>query len=292
MRQTLLWVALLGAALSYAEVSAFNAGNVVSSSAYGLTQNEKALKERLDTLNGNFLQVNSNLDATNERVEGLQSTLEGINSQYSQTNARFSELEQNLSTISDEFKKINAQIRATRNENKQIKDALNELSQLISASLGKDLMEQNATAQDFNATSVVAAPKKEPAKSAKEPAWKKQESITILQTALKEFEKMETLANAKEKFEFLITRRYKPARSNFYLGEIEYKQQNYAGAIVYYQKSVALYSKDTDYMPKLLYHTGISFDKVGDTARANGFYRALKAQYPQSAEAKAAPNRK
>ena len=286
----MLWVALLGAALSYAEVSAFNAGNVVSSSAYGLTQNEKALKERLDTLNGNFLQINSSLDATNERVEGLQSTLEGINSQYSQTNARFSELEQNLSTISDEFKKINAQIRATRNENKQIKDALNELSQLISASLGKDLMEQNATAQDFNATSLVPAKKEQ--EPAKESAWKKQESITILQTALKEFEKMETLANAKEKFEFLITRRYKPARSNFYLGEIEYKQQNYAGAIVYYQKSVALYSKDTDYMSKLLYHTGISFDKVGDTARANGFYRALKSQYPQSAEAKAAPNRK
>ncbi len=286
----MLWVALLGAALSYAEVSAFNAGNVVSSSAYGLTQNEKALKERLDTLNGNFLQINSSLDATNERVEGLQSTLEGINSQYSQTNAKFSEFEQNLSTISDEFKKINAQIRATRNENKQIKDALNELSQLISASLGKDLMEQNATAQDFNATSLVPAKKEQ--EPTKEAAWKKQESITILNAALKEFEKMETLASAKEKFEFLITRRYKPARSNFYLGEIEYKQQNYAGAIVYYQKSVALYSKDTDYMPKLLYHTGISFDKVGDTARANGFYKALKAQYPKSPEAKAAPNRK
>ncbi len=59
-----------------------------------------------------------------------------------------------------------------------------------------------------------------------------------------------------------------------------------------YQKSQAPNSKDTDYMAKLLYHTAISFDKVGDTARANGFYQALKAQYPQSAEAKAAPNRK
>lgn len=286
MRQALLWVALLGATLSYAEVSAFNAGNVVSSSAYGLTQNEKLLKEKLDTLNGNFLQVNSSLDSTNERVEGLQSTLEGINSQYSETNTRLNEFEQNLNTLNEEFKKINAQLRATRNENKQIKQALSELTQLISASIGKDLMEQNATAPSFKDSNTTAVAKKD------EPAWKKKESIEILNSALKEFEKKESLDSAKEKFEFLITRRYKPARANFYLGEIEYKQQNYSGAIVLYQKSVALYSKDTDYMAKLLYHTAISFDKVGDTARANGFYQALKAQYPQSAEAKAAPNRK
>lgn len=286
MRQALLWVALLGATLSYAEVSAFNAGNVVSSSAYGLTQNEKLLKEKLDTLNGNFLQVNSSLDSTNERVEGLQSTLEGINSQYSETNTRLNEFEQNLNTLNEEFKKINAQLRATRNENKQIKQALSELTQLISASIGKDIMEQNATTPSFKDSNTTTAAKKD------EPAWKRKESIEILNTALKEFEKKESLDSAKEKFEFLITRRYKPARANFYLGEIEYKQQNYSGAIVLYQKSVALYSKDTDYMAKLLYHTAISFDKVGDTARANGFYQALKAQYPQSAEAKAAPNRK
>lgn len=286
MRQALLWVALLGATLSYAEVSAFNAGNVVSSSAYGLTQNEKLLKEKLDTLNGNFLQVNSSLDSTNERVEGLQSTLEGINSQYSETNTRLNEFEQNLNTLNEEFKKINAQLRATRNENKQIKQALSELTQLISASIGKDIMEQNATAPSFKDSNTTAVAKKD------EPAWKRKESVEILNTALKEFEKKESLDSAKEKFEFLITRRYKPARANFYLGEIEYKQQNYSGAIVLYQKSVALYSKDTDYMAKLLYHTAISFDKVGDTARANGFYQALKAQYPQSAEAKAAPNRK
>lgn len=286
MRQALLWVALLGATLSYAEVSAFNAGNVVSSSAYGLTQNEKLLKEKLDALNGNFLQVNSSLDSTNERVEGLQSTLEGINSQYSETNTRLNEFEQNLNTLNEEFKKINAQLRATRNENKQIKQALSELTQLISASIGKDIVEQNATAPSFKDSNTTAVAKKD------EPAWKRKESIEILNTALKEFEKKESLDSAKEKFEFLITRRYKPARANFYLGEIEYKQQNYSGAIVLYQKSVALYSKDTDYMAKLLYHTAISFDKVGDTARANGFYQALKAQYPQSAEAKAAPNRK
>lgn len=283
MKQTFLLVALFWATLSYAEVSAFNAGNINSSSAYGLTPNEKILKDKLDELNGNFLQVNSALDSTNERVEGLQSTFEGINSQYNESNEKIAQFEQQLTAMDEDLKKANASLRAMRTENKQIKQALSELTQLISAYISKDIMDTNSTKSDTN-TSAPQIPKEE--------AWKKLDSASILDSAVKDFQKDESLQNAKDKFEFLLGRKYKPARANFYLGEIEYKQKNYSGAIVLYQKSVALYSKDTDYMAKLLYHTAISFDKVGDTQRANGFYKALKTQYPESAEAKAAPNRK
>ncbi len=288
MKQTFLLVALFGATLSFAEVSAFNAGNINSSSAYGLTPNEKILKDKLDELNGNFLQVNSALDSTNERVEGLQSTFEGINSQYNESNAKIAQFEQQLTTMDEDLKKANASLRAMRTENKQIKQALSELTQLISAYISKDIMDANATAQKSDTNASLATAPQIP----KEEAWKKQDSATILDSAIKDFQKDETLQNAKDKFEFLVGRKYKPARTNFYLGEIEYKQKNYSGAIVLYQKSVALYSKDTDYMAKLLYHTAISFDKVGETQRANGFYQALKTQYPESAEAKASPNRK
>lgn len=288
MKQTFLLVALFGATLSFAEVSAFNAGNINSSSAYGLTPNEKILKDKLDELNGNFLQVNSALDSTNERVEGLQSTFEGINSQYNESNAKIAQFEQQLTTMDEDLKKANASLRAMRTENKQIKQALSELTQLISAYISKDIMDANATAQKSDTNASLATAPQIP----KEEAWKKQDSATILDSAIKDFQKDETLQNAKDKFEFLVGRKYKPARANFYLGEIEYKQKNYSGAIVLYQKSVALYSKDTDYMAKLLYHTAISFDKVGETQRANGFYQALKTQYPESAEAKASPNRK
>ena len=283
MKQTFLLVALFWATFSYAEVSAFNAGNINSSSAYGLTPNEKILKDKLDELNGNFLQVNSALDSTNERVEGLQSTFEGINSQYNESNEKIAQFEQQLTAMDEDLKKANASLRAMRTENKQIKQALSELTQLISAYISKDIMDTNSTKSDTNA-SAPQIPKEE--------AWKKLDSASILDSAVKDFQKDESLQNAKDKFEFLLGRKYKPARANFYLGEIEYKQKNYSGAIVLYQKSVALYSKDADYMAKLLYHTAISFDKVGDTQRANGFYKALKTQYPESAEAKAAPNRK
>lgn len=283
MKQTFFVVALLWATISYAEVSAFNAGNINSSSAYGLTPNEKLLKDKLDELNGHYLQINSALDSTNERVEGLQSTFESINSQYNESNEKLNQFDQQLTTMDEDLKKANASLRAMRSENKQIKQALNELTQLISAYISKDIMDTNSTKPEENNATLARA---------QEEAWKKQDSATILDSALKDFQKDNTLQIAKEKFEFLVDRKYKPARSNFYLGEIEYKQKNYSGAIVLYQKSVALYSKDTDYMAKLLYHTAISFDKVGDTQRANGFYKALKTQYPESAEAKAAPNRK
>lgn len=282
MKQTFFLVALFWATLSYAEISAFNAGNINSNSTYGLTQNEKLLKNRLDELNSNYIQINSTLDSTNERVEGLQSTFEGINAQYNESNAKMIQLEQQISLMDEDLKKLNASVKTIRNENKQIKQALSELTQLINAYFSKDIMDSNST-NDINATQALTQ---------SEEAWKKQESAAILDSALKDFQKESTLQSAKDKFEFLISKKYKPARSNFYLGEIEYKQKNYSGAIVFYQKSVALYSKDTDYMAKLLYHTAISFDKVGDTQRANGFYQALKTQYPESAEAKASPNRK
>lgn len=286
MKQTFFVVALFWATISYAEISAFNAGNINSNSTYGLTPNEKILKDRLDELNSNYLQINSTLDSTNERVEGLQSTFEGINSQYNESNTKFTQLEQQLITMDEEVKKLSASVRTIRSENKQIKQALSELTQLMSAYISKDIMDTNSTKspKDANATALP--------NSQKEEAWKKQDSAIILDSALKDFQKDDSLQNAKEKFEELVSRKYKPARSNFYLGEIEYKQKNYSGAIVLYQKSVALYSKDTDYMAKLLYHTAISFDKVGDTQRANGFYQVLKTQYPESAEAKASPNRK
>lgn len=81
-----------------------------------------------------------------------------------------------------------------------------------------------------------------------------------------------------------------PARSNYYLGEIAYKKEQWRTAIKHYKISIDLYDK-ADYIPKLLYHTAISFDKIGEPSNANPFYNALKTNYPNSKEAKAAPNR-
>ena len=118
----------------------------------------------------------------------------------------------------------------------------------------------------------------------------KMEPKAVLDLADKAY-KDKKYSDAKKAFTLLLDKNYKPAYANFMLGEIAYNSKQYADAIPYYRASVNLYDKG-NYMPKLLYHTAISCDKIGDTANANKFYAALKQAYPDSSEAKAAPTRK
>jgi TolA-binding protein len=88
-------------------------------------------------------------------------------------------------------------------------------------------------------------------------------------------------------YKYLIEKNYKPARSHYMAGEIEYYRKNYAEAIAYFKKSASLYSK-ADYMPVLMLHTAISMDRTGDKKNAATFYDAVISQYPNSEAAKIA----
>ncbi|EAL7913683.1 hypothetical protein DWT11_00200 [Campylobacter jejuni] len=298
-------VALLGATLLYAENSAFGAGDITSNSSYGLTSNEKLFKEKLDNLNNENIQTNTRINEINERIEGLQSTLEGINSQYAKSNSRLSQVEENNQNIENNFtseiQKLKAYVEESRKiqeaNNKQVKKVLAELSSLVDAinanlsvktitpSVVVSTTDSNSTIENNNTQNT----QDDKAKQIDE-SWKKKKNNEILELAIKDVDK-NAFEDSKAKLNFLITKQYKPARANFWLGEIEYKQKNYNNAIVYYKKSSSLSTKG-DYFPKLLYHTAISLDKTGDTKTANGFYKALKTNYPNSPEAKASPNRK
>ncbi|HED6851612.1 TPA: tetratricopeptide repeat protein [Campylobacter coli] len=310
-------VALIGATLLYAESSAFGAGDLTSDSPYGLTSGEKLLKEKLDTLSNNDAQVNSRISEIEQRVEGLQSTLEGINSQYAKSNSRLTQLETNFeameNNLSTELQNLKAYVEESRKiqdaNNKQIKKILAELSSLVDSInanyVSKDdlndfnLSANNTliipTSDDKNATSLKennasVIPVKEKEVKQIDDSWKKKKNNEILDLAIKDLND-NSYENSKTKLNYLISKQYKPARANFWLGEIEYKQKKYNNAIAYYKTSSALSTKG-DYFPKLLYHTAISLDKIGDPKTANGFYKALKTNYPNSPEAKASPNRK
>ncbi len=310
-------VALIGATLLYAESSAFGAGDLTSDSPYGLTSGEKLLKEKLDTLSNNDAQVNSRINEIEQRVEGLQSTLEGINSQYAKSNSRLTQLETNFeameNNLSTELQNLKAYVEESRKiqdtNNKQIKKILAELSSLVDSInanyVSKDdlndfnLSANNTlvipTSDDKNATSLkennaTVIPVKEKEVKQIDDSWKKKKNNEILDLAIKDLND-NSYENSKTKLNYLISKQYKPARANFWLGEIEYKQKKYNNAIAYYKTSSALSTKG-DYFPKLLYHTAISLDKIGDPKTANGFYKALKTNYPNSPEAKASPNRK
>lgn len=304
-------VVLLGTTFIYAETSAFGAGNLTSNSPYGLTSNEKIFKEKLDTLSNEYSQVNATINQTNERLEGLQSMLEGINAQYSKSNSRLSQLETGRENFENNFtlelqnlkKYVEESRKIQDTHNKQVKKILAELSSLVD-SINANYVAKNefndlnsSPKKNFTPNSIIiddnlTSDTNEELKENKpiDESWKKKKSSEILDLAIKDSNN-NLFDEAKAKLNHLISINYKPARATFWLGEIEYKQKNYNNAIVYYKKSSAISTKG-NYIPKLLYHTAISLDKVGDTKSANGFYKALKTSYPNSPEAKASPNRK
>lgn len=275
MKKKILSVAILSAALPLlAEVSAFDAGNLNSQNPYGLTDSEKeVLKNRQ-----NVASLESSLGSIEEQIQGMQSLLEGVSARMSRLEQRVNELEIRINgdtnSSGESIASLKAYVddtRALQEKNyKNITDTLAKLGNLI------DKKSSQTTPKTENQVSKNDLSKK----SNKE----------IFDEAIKLFNSNKN-DDAKAYFEYLISKNNRPATSNFYLGEIAYKEKSYATAIKHYQKSIELDDK-ASYLPKLLYHTGISFDKVGDTNSANRFYRALKVGYPDTKEAQAAPERK
>jgi len=270
----------IGATLSYSasnEISVFDAGNLDSSSPYGLTDNEKTFlknKQNVENLSRNMGDFESNLNAMQERLEGLQSVLDGLNSRISRIEKRLNDLEGNdgNSTAKSDF------------DNAKITKALKDMGALIDKSNAAPTATKKNDEDKPVASSSPAAEPQTPKTD-----FTKQKNQDVASEAKKLFDTGK-LDDAKARYEYLLSKDHKPAMANFYLGEIAYQQKAYNNAIKYYQQSIQLYDK-AEYTPKLLYHTAISFDKIKDTASANKFYKALKLGYPDSKEAKAAPTR-
>ncbi len=95
---------------------------------------------------------------------------------------------------------------------------------------------------------------------------------------------------AEKHFKITDTKGYKPAASNYYLGEVAYYTKKYEDAIFYYKKSVSLYDQ-ASYIDVLLLHTAISLEKTGDKAQAKTFYKNIIDNYPDKKSAKIAKKR-
>ena len=83
---------------------------------------------------------------------------------------------------------------------------------------------------------------------------------------------------AKKRFSITDTQGYKPAASNYYLGEIAYYTKQYEDAIFYFKKSAGLHDK-ASYIDTLLLHTAISLERNGDKEQARAFYENIIENY-------------
>lgn len=310
----LLFISLISYAVS-AEVSVFGAGDLNSKNPYGLTQTEEHIlknKKVLGSIDTKVKTVKSTITTINERIDGLESIYEGdslkLNSAVLKINELVSDNDINKVDISN-LKELTAQIMVVqddiKSENKKnlasLKKAIKNLTSLvnkinnnyISSKEFKKNMNQFVTKKEFdslikslNKSSSTKTTVKTPKKKAINKKLSKDDSALMLVEAKRLFKK-DYFTKAIPMFETLIANKFKPAESNFYLGEIWYHRKKYDKAIGYFKTSATLYDK-ASWMPKLLLHSAISFEQTGDLSNAASFYSTLVDSYPETKESKTA----
>ena len=263
--------------LCFAETSAFGAGNLDSDNPYGLTESEKIIFQNKKQIR----YQDQKISELTEQLEGMRSVVESVSSKLGKTGQRINELnEQSSQSSDDEISTIKSdieQLKQTQNENyEKINEVLKKLSGMI------DKINENYVTVD-ELSSRVSKKKVTSSSSKKSSKTSKLSNSEKLKSAVAMYRK-KYYTKSFPLFVELAEKSYKPATTNYYLGEISYYKKKYSDAIVYYKKSVGYYDKAT-YMPTLLLHTGISFEKLNDDVNKEKFLNALLSSYPNSSEA-------
>ena len=293
--------------LPAAEPSAFGAGNINNPTPYGLTQKEELLLQNKKELKRVIVNTNNQadkVDSLRERLDGLQSIIESISQKSHENKLNLKSLdEKNAQAIvsANEYEKrlselsqSNTQsITVNTDEINEIKVVIAELSKVLDT-INKNYVsknEFNTLVNDVNKfKDLVAKELKTSKKTKKSSSSLNNMSNGEVATKAKSYYDKKLYTKSIEYYEYLISKKYKPARSHYMIGEMYYYRKNYSDAIAYFKKSASLYSKAA-YMPDLMLHTAISMDKTGDKDNAKKFYQAVISKYPDSDNAKTAQNK-
>ncbi len=299
-----------------AEVSVFGAGDLNVKSPYGLNSSEKHIlnnKKKLGNLTSKFSDVNLTIDSLNKRLEGLESIFEGDSSKLNSTVLRMNEIIKKVelstdmatknSSDTEEIKLVSEQLLTMKEEtDREVSESINSLkssisqltklvnkinSQYISENELKTNMNQFVTRAEFEALKKAVGVKSASVKKEKKSTKIDISNKPALSASAKENYKNRYFTKAIPKFEALVKANYKPAEGNYYLGEMWYVRKKYDLAISHFKKSAVLYDQAA-YMPTLLLHSAISFEKIKDKDNARSFYTTLIDLYPSSSESKTA----
>ncbi|MFA6788923.1 MAG: tetratricopeptide repeat protein [Arcobacteraceae bacterium] len=295
MKRTLSFLLLSTIAISE-EISVFGAGNLDSNKPYGLSTTEKHIlknKSELNSIDTKVKDVKDTIESVSQRIDGLESIYEGDSRKINDAVLKINDLVKKEELYNSEIEKIKAvtaQILQIQEENNTNNNKNLETLKLAIATLDKSINSINNSLDQFVRKDELEKNKKV---AQKEDTSKAADKLSDEDAKLS---KEELLVKAKELFEKklfnqaipifedLIAKNFKPAESNFYLGEIWYARKQYNDAIGAFKKSALLYDK-ASYMPKLLLHSAISFENIKDKENAKSFYSTVIEAYPNSAEA-------
>lgn len=290
-----------------AEPSAFGAGDLNNPNPYGLTSTEAVLLETKKNLNKVVVKSNNQaneVESLRQRVDGLQSIIESISTSSHENRLKIKSL------IDESMAKDQSGVEYEKRVSKAIEDNTNsivvntkeieKINQLIIeiSKIVDSINESYVTKSEFNSLvndvnnfkDLVAKELKAKGKQAPKQSTYDGMSNGEVETKAKDLYDKKSYSESIKYYKYLIDKNYKPARSHYMVGEIEYYRKNYAEAIAYFKKSASLYSK-ADYMPLLMLHTAISMDETGDKKNAATFYDAVISQFPNSDSAKTAKSR-
>lgn len=209
------------------------------------------------------------IEEQQERIDGLTSVIEG------------------LSASVNELRAANTGSKA---QGKQSSDALLQKLAGMIDEINANYVSKDELARILGKQKTVSSlTRKKDTKPSDEHTLSSKSNATLYSEGVRHFVK-HRYAEAKKRFSITDTKGYKPAASNYYLGEIAYYTKQYDDAIFYYKKSAGLYDK-ASYIDTLLLHTAISLDKTGNKQQAKVFYQNIIENYPGKKTAKIAKER-
>ena len=282
------------ASLVAGEPSAFGAGNLDSSSPYGLTSSEKTVFQNKTNLKKIVVKSNNQankVESLRERIDGLQSIIESL-SRKAQSNKRsLTNLEnKNNETLktSDEYDRRVGEIAEENSELiAENKILLEKFSKLLT-SVNKTYVSKsqfNKLVEDVNEFKALIS--KELKGSSTQVKINSLDSMSDFDVASKAqaFYDKRYFTKGIEYYSHLIRKNYKPAHAHYMIGQMNFKRKKYGQAISYYKLSASLYSK-APYMAELMLNTGISMDKTNDKKNAKAFYNGVVGKFPGTSQAK------
>ena len=203
-----------------------------------------------------------------ERIDGLTSIIEGLN-------ASMAELKMNPASLT----------MSAGNDNTALLKELGVMIDKINDNYVSKEELQKALKGNYKISSKVSSTKSTK-KSVSSDSMESKATSQLYSEGVRLFVK-KRYSEAKKRFTITDTKGYKPASSNYYLGEIAYYTKKYEDAIFYFKKSVGLYDQ-ASYIDVLLLHTAISLDKTGDKSQAKTFYKNIIDNYEGKNSAKIA----
>ncbi|RLA78971.1 MAG: hypothetical protein DRG78_13895 [Epsilonproteobacteria bacterium] len=223
-----------------------------------------------------IIQNRKTITTLNKRVSELELRLDGLSSIVEGLNVTISDMKMSNTNISS------TQAPSNNDNIKLIKELGVMIDKINASYVSKEELQK---ALNSKSIAVKGSLKVEPSPSSVD----NKSTSKIYSEAVRLFVK-KRYGEAEKRFTLTDSKGYKPAASNYYLGEISYYTKNYEGAVFYYKKSASLYDK-ASYMNVLLLHAGISLDKTGDKKQAKIFYTNVIENYPNKKSASIARSR-